>query len=231
MNQETIDNHLATENPEGPGSGSEEKTEEKRKPTWQESLFEWLDLLTPVLAFAALFCTFLGMVFGVSGSSMYPTLHHKDIMFIQRAFYTPEPGDIVVLRKDGFPSEGQSEAIVKRVIATAGQTVRVDFEENRVYVDGVALDESYINQSTDWPDPVTGEMESHDWLEGDIIAADDGMIYTDIVVPEGCIFVMGDNRNGSTDSRDYRLGPVDERCVLGRARLVFFPFSRFHFLE
>jgi signal peptidase I len=157
---------------------------------------------------------------------MYPTLHHKDIMFIQRAFYTPRAGDVVVLRKDGFPSEGESEAIVKRVIATAGQEVHIDFDTNTLYVDGVALDEPYINPSTDWPDPSTGIMESHEWLEGDNFVPDDGMLYTDLIVPEGSIFVMGDNRNGSTDSRDYRLGPVDERYVLGRAVCVFFPFNR-----
>lgn len=199
---------------------------ERTVTTWQRELFEWVDLLIPILAFAALLCTFCGMVFGVNGSSMYPTLHHQDLMVVQRAFYTPRAGDVVVVRKDGFPSEGESEPIVKRVIATAGQEVHIDFEENTVYVDGVALDESYINPSTQWPNPSTGVMESHDWLEGDIMAQDDGMLYTDLVVPAGSIFVMGDNRNGSTDSRDYRLGPVDARYVLGRAMWVFFPFGR-----
>ena len=204
-----------------------QQDEPKKGFEWQRELFEWMELLIPVLTTAALVCTFVGMVFGVRGSSMYPTLYNQDLMMVQRAFYTPEAGDVVVLRKADFPSEGYSEPIVKRVIATAGQAVRVDFDKNTVYVDGVALDEPYINPSTQWPDPNTGVMEDHDWLEGDIMAPDDGMIYTDFVVPEGSIFVMGDNRNGYTDSRDYRLGPVDERYVLGRARWVFFPFGHF----
>ena len=203
-----------------------ENTPKREVTSWQRELFEFIDLLVPVLAFAALLCTFCGMVFGVKGSSMYPTLHHRDLMFVQRAFYTPKAGDIVVLRKDGFPSEGQSEPIVKRVIATAGQEVHIDFPTNTVYVDGVALDEPYINPSTNWPNPSTGVMENHDWLEGDIMGRDDGMAYTDLIVPDGSIFVMGDNRNGSTDSRDFRLGPVDARYVLGRAMYVFFPFGR-----
>lgn len=206
-------------------------TPEREVSTWQRELFEWVDLLIPVLAAAALLCTFVGMVFGVKGSSMYPTLHHQDLMFVQRAFYTPRTGDVVVLRKDGFPSEGESEPIVKRVIATAGQEVHIDFPTNTVYVDGVALDEDYINPSTDWPNPNTGVMEHHDWLEGDIMAQDDAMAYTDLIVPEGSIFVMGDNRNGSTDSRDFRLGPVDRRYVLGKAVWVFYPFGRMQSVE
>lgn len=194
---------------------------------WRWELFDITEMILPVLVIAVLISTFLGMVFGVKGSSMYPTLHHTDLICVRRAFYTPQPGDVVVLCKEGFPSEGESEPIVKRVIATAGQEVHIDFEENTVYVDGVALDEPYINPTTRWTDPSTGEMEEHDWLEGDIMAPDSGMVYTDLIVPKGSIFVMGDNRNGSTDSRDYRLGPVDARYVMGKAEWIFFPFSRF----
>ncbi len=203
------------------------KDTEQTKFDWRVELFEWMDLMVGVLAAAVFLCGFVMMIFAVKGSSMYPTLHHEDIMLIQRCCYTPQAGDVVVLRKEGFPSEGNSEAIVKRVIATAGQEVHIDFDTNTVYVDGVALDEPYINQTTQWPNPATREVEDHEWLNGDIMALDEGMIYIDLVVPEGCIFVMGDNRNYSTDSRDYRLGPVDERYVLGRARWVLFPFSRF----
>lgn len=204
-----------------------ENPPEKGKFDWREELFEWLDLMVPVLALATLLCAFVLMIFAVKGSSMYPTLSQGDVMLIQRIGYTPTAGDVVVLRKEGFPAEGNSEAIVKRVIATAGQEVRIDFDTNTVYVDGVALDEPYINHTTQWPDPATMEVEDHEWLEGDVMELDDAMIYTDLVVPEGCVFVMGDNRNYSTDSRDYRLGPVDERYVIGRACWVLFPFSHF----
>ena len=148
--------------------------------------------------------TFLGMVIGVSGTSMYPTLHHQDIMVIQRVGYTPAQGDVVVLRKDSF----LEEAIVKRVIAVAGQEVEIDYDANTVYVDGVALDEPYINQEDE-----------------DVMVERSGMVYREFTVPKGCIFVMGDNRNGSTDSRYAELGMVDTGYVLGRALCVAFPFS------
>ena len=135
---------------------------------------------------------------------MYPTLHHQDIMVIQRIGYTPAQGDVVVLRKDSF----LEEAIVKRVIAVEGQEVEIDYDNNTVYVDGVALDEPYINQEDE-----------------DVMVERSGMVYREFTVPEGCIFVMGDNRNGSTDSRYAELGMVDTSYVLGRALGVAFPFS------
>ena len=97
----------------------------------------------------------------------------------------------MVLREESF----LEEPIVKRVIATEGQTVDIDFEAGVVYVDGEALDEPYINEPT--------------YME-------EGTEFP-LTVPEGCIFVMGDNRNHSSDSRDSRLGTVDTRCVLGKA--------------
>ena len=109
-------------------------------PNWRQDLYDWLQLLSIVLVTVTLFFSFFGMVFGVSGSSMYPTLHPYDAMFILRFGYTPKQGDIVVLKKDGFPPGERSEAIVKRVIATAGQEVEMDYDANTVYVDGVALE-------------------------------------------------------------------------------------------
>ena len=125
-------------------------------------------------------------------------------MVIQRVGYTPAQGDVVVLRKDSF----LEEAIVKRVIAVAGQEVEIDYDANTVYVDGVALDEPYINQEDE-----------------DVMVERSGMVYREFTVPKGCIFVMGDNRNGSTDSRYAELGMVDTGYVLGRALCVAFPFS------
>ena len=106
-------------------------------------------------------------------------------------------GDVVVLRKESF----LEEPIVKRVIATEGQIVDIDFLTGSVYVDGVLLKEDYINELT---------------------FTEEGMAFP-LVVPEGSIFVMGDNRNHSNDSRDSRLGTVDTRYVIGRAVLLAFP--------
>jgi signal peptidase I len=186
-------------------------------------LYEWLQLLCVVLIFITMFFSFFGMIFGVSGSSMYPTLENGEAMFIQRIGYTPTQGDIVVLRKDGFPSASQSEAIVKRVIATEGQFVEIDYDTNTVYVDGVALEEDYLNF----------ENEGLDWdvFGDDYMVERVGMTYQEFEVPAGCIFVMGDNRNGSTDSRYPELGMIDTRYVLGKAVCVFFPFSNARLLS
>ena len=178
--------------------------QETEPDSWKRDCYDWLQMLTFVLVGVVLVFTFLGMVIGVSGTSMYPTLRHQDIMVIQRVGYTPAQGDVVVLRKDSF----LEEAIVKRVIAVAGQEVEIDYDANTVYVDGVALDEPYINQEDE-----------------DVMVERSGMVYREFTVPKGCIFVMGDNRNGSTDSRYAELGMVDTGYVLGRALCVAFPFS------
>ena len=178
--------------------------QETEPDSWKRDCYDWLQMLTFVLVGVVLVFTFLGMVIGVSGTSMYPTLHHQDIMVIQRVGYTPAQGDVVVLRKDSF----LEEAIVKRVIAVAGQEVEIDYDANTVYVDGVALDEPYINQEDE-----------------DVMVERSGMVYREFTVPKGCVFVMGDNRNGSTDSRYAELGMVDTGYVLGRALCVAFPFS------
>ena len=166
-------------------------------------LYFWLQALVMVLVALILIFTFIGRIIGVDGSSMYPTLHHGDMLLLQSIGYTPKQGDVVVLTKEFDAADGP---IVKRVIATGGQHVVIDYASNTVTVDGVALDEPYINEAMRQP---MGET------------------LTDVVVPEGSIFVMGDNRNNSSDSRDVTLGTVDERYVLGRALWVLLPFQRF----
>ncbi len=172
--------------------------------SWKRDCYDWLQMLTFVLVAVVLVFTLLGMVIGVSGTSMYPTLHHQDIMMVQRIGYTPSQGDVVVLRKDSF----LEEAIVKRIIAIAGQEVEIDYDQNVVYVDGVMLEEPYINQEDE-----------------DVMIERNGMVYREFIVPEHCIFVMGDNRNGSTDSRYGELGMVDTGYVLGRVLCIAFPFN------
>lgn len=188
--------------------------EEKKENSRQESerdFFDWLKLLTWLLVGVVIVFTFGFMVLTVSGSSMVPTLHDKDAMLVQRIGYTPQPGDIIVLRKESF----FEEAIVKRCIAVAGQEVEIDYDENRVYIDGVAQEEDYLNF-----DNIGQEIYGEDYM-----VEKDNMIYSSFVVPEGCIFVMGDNRNGSTDSRVAELGMIDTRYVIGKVLLVFFPLE------
>ncbi len=169
-------------------------------------LYYWLQALVVALIAIVLLFTFIGRIIGVKGSSMYPTLHNGDMMLVRSIGYHPKQGDVVVLTKESF----LSEAIVKRVIAVGGQTVRIDYQENKVYVDGVALEEDYIN------------LEDSDPMEEK--PAD---YYSEVTVPEGSIFVMGDNRNWSTDSRSPSLGLVDERYVIGGVLCVLFPLGNF----
>lgn len=162
------------------------------------------DVVKVVLICVLLFSFFIRLV-GVVGSSMVPTLHDGDFLITSRLFYTPQQGDVVVLRKDTF----DSRAIVKRVIALEGQTVDIDFDAGVVYVDGVALQEDYVNAPTLRRLDFNGE----------------------ITVPEGCIFVLGDNRNESADSRSQYLGCVDTRYVIGRALVVLLPFRDMKLLQ
>ena len=176
-----------------------ESTEKKEEKNRGRDLYEWVQaLVCSVLAVVILF-TFVIRLIGVDGHSMVPTLQDGDRLLVLNSLLYDDYqyGDIVVMRKDTF----LDEPIVKRVIATAGQTVDIDFNTGSVYVDGALLKENYINELT--------------YLE-------EGTEFP-LTVPEGSIFVMGDNRNHSSDSRDSRLGTVDTRYVIGKAVFLAFP--------
>ena len=161
--------------------------------------YEWVQALVySVLAVVLLF-TFVIRLIGVDGRSMVPTLRHGDRLLVLNSMFYDDYrcGDIVVLRKDSF----MADPIVKRVIATEGQTVDIDFQVGAVYVDGKLLKEDYINE-------LTFEEEGVEFP---------------LTVPKGEVFVMGDNRNHSTDSRNTRLGTVDNRYVIGKAVILAFP--------
>ena len=146
-------------------------------------LYEWAQaLVCSVLAVVLLF-TFVIRLIGVDGHSMVPTLQDGDRLLVLNAMLDNdyEYGDIVVLRKDTF----LEEPIVKRVIATEGQTVDIDYIN----------EPTYVEEGTEFP----------------------------LTVPEGSIFVMGDNRNHSSDSRSSDLGTVDTRYVIGKAVFLLFP--------
>ena len=182
--------------------GAEEKKGEGRSARGE--IYDWLRCIVTAIVACVIIFVFFARIVGVVGSSMVPTLHEGDRIITSNLFYTPKQGDIVVLRKQAF----DERAIVKRVIATEGQTVDIDFEAGVVYVDGVPLQEDYVNA------PTLARLD----FDGEI------------TVPEGCVFVLGDNRNASSDSRDADLGCVDTRYILGRAYLILLPFRDFGFL-
>ena len=177
--------------------------EETKQNSWKTDLYFWLQALVAVLTALILIFTFVGRIIVVDGASMEPTLYHGDLLLLQSVGYTPKQGDVVVLTKEFEDADGP---IVKRVIATGGQHVAIDYDAGTVTVDDQVLDEPYIKEAM-----VRPPEES----------------ITDILVPEGSIFVMGDNRNHSSDGRNVTLGAVDERYLLVRALWVIFPFGNF----
>lgn len=160
--------------------------------------FYYLQSIVIALIALILLFTFVARIIVVDGQSMENTLHNGDLMIVRSIDYTPKQGDVVVLTQESF----MSSAIVKRVIATAGQTLSIDYDAQTVTVDGTVLKEDYIKE---YMLPV-----------GDV---------TDLTVPDGCIFVMGDNRNNSSDSRFNYVGVIDERSVIGQAVAIIYPFG------
>ena len=164
--------------------------------------YDWIQCLLVALIICVLLFMFCVRVIDVIGTSMYPTLNNSEKMLVSGLFYKPKVGDIVVFKKDEYDP---NKALVKRVIAVEGQEINMDFENGIVYIDGVAIGEDYISEPTynklDFIGPKT--------------------------VPEGCVFVMGDNRNASIDSRKKEIGMLDTRLILGRAYYVIYPLSSF----
>ena len=188
------------ENFEQPSIENEEDLKLKRIHQQHKTILSYLhDVVFGLVAVLLVFMLFCRMVI-VSGPSMRPTLQNGDcLLLLSNVFYNnPEYGDIIVASKNSFKN---GEPIVKRIIATEGQTVDIDFEAGIVYVDGKALDEPYTNTPTNLPEGVSFPM----------------------TVSEGCVFVMGDNRNDSWDSRSHDIGLIDCRQILGRVIFVVFP--------
>jgi signal peptidase I len=160
-------------------------------------ILDWIQCVVSTLVAVIIIFIFVGREIGVDGHSMNNTLHHMDKVLITDVFYKPKYGDIVIIHVDKY----DEVPLVKRVIATAGQTVDIDFDAHTVTVDGTVLNEPYIREPTSRPIDFIGP----------------------VTVPEGCIFVMGDNRNASNDSRDAQVGFIDTRNVLGKVHLIALP--------
>lgn len=167
-------------------------------------LAEFFDIAEAIIVAIVASVLILTLVFRtgyVDGSSMEDTMHENDRYIVSGLFYTPKQGDIIVFQPN-IPNE-EKKLWVKRVIATEGQTVYIDPVEHTVYVDNVLLNEEYISQPT-----VPGMTENP------------------IIVPEGYIFILGDNRGVSRDSRDASVGCMDTRRIVGRVLFRFYPFNK-----
>ena len=166
-----------------------------------QNVFEWYEaLISAALVLVLVFSLFFRII-QVDGCSMVPTLVNGDKLIVWGAGYTPQRGDVVIV--DSYTSYGKP--LVKRVIAKGGDTVSIDYATGTVAVNGEVLQEDYIAEPT--------------YLGYDVTFP-----YT---VPEGTVFVMGDNRNQSLDSRSTYVGCIDERDILGRVLLCFMPFTDF----
>ena len=174
-------------------------------------VYDWAQALVGAVVFVVLLFALALSMFSVDGASMDPTLHDKQRLLISNWFYTPASGDIIMFTKKGVHVTGadpdRDAPLVKRVIAVEGQTVRIDVDAGTVYVDGQALDEPYTAEAL---------RSRGDWLPAG-----------EVVVPEGHVFVLGDNRNASSDSRSSMIGMVDRRYILGRVLLRILPFDKF----
>lgn len=186
------------------GRTAADHSDAKRKPGKNQDIdsdklkiYDWFQCIVSAILCSILIFTYIGRINGIEGPSMMQTLQNGDKVILSNLFFQPEKGDVVFIKTDYYGEK----PIVKRIIATEGQLVDIDFDRGTVSVDGQVLIEDYTNTSTNLEESFNGP----------------------VVVPEGCVFVMGDNRNDSIDSRDSRIGYVDTQNILGKVYFVIIP--------
>lgn len=170
-----------------------------------DEIIDWLKSLAVSLVAVILIFTFVCRTAIVNGESMSNTLHHGDFMILWNLLYTPKQGDIISAN-----CKGLNEVIVKRIIAVGGQEVYIDFKNGEVYVDGELLNEPYIKNLT---------------------LNDEGAFKYPITLKEGEYFCMGDNRQGSKDSRHPDVGVINREDILGKVVLRVYPFNKIKFFK
>jgi signal peptidase I len=177
----------------------------KQDSGFAKELFEWTEAIITALVFVVVVMLFLLRPANVEGSSMVPTLEDGDRLIFTDINYTPKRGDIVIVDSDEL-----EKFIVKRIIATGGQTLDIDFQNGTVTVDGEVLTEDYINELT---------------------LLDEGGHTYPVVIPDDSVFVMGDNRQHSTDSRSSTVGFVKDQDIFGKVILRVYPFVKMGIID
>lgn len=187
------------------------RQEENPKTNWKKELRDWVIAILIAVFVALLVRNYVFTLVKVQGSSMEPTLQSGDRLYVNRLFYSPKKGDIVIFEPESDPGR----PYIKRVIATEGDTVFIDYETHEVYVNDEKLDEPYIKDVT---------LKAGNYITNLVSAGQYGR-ENPIVIEKDKIFVMGDNRNNSKDSREIGQVPVDE--VMGGAVFRFWPAASF----
>ena len=183
----------------------EEKQDKQDSITLSEFVFEWAGAIFTALIVVLLILTFFVRQVTVSGSSMTDTLQNTDRLLVTNFMYTSQNGDIIVI------SHGSryNDPIIKRVIAVSGQRLDINYDTNEVIVDGVVQYEPYIKGNTR---QLSNSVSLEDYNN---------------IIPEGYLFVMGDNREGSLDSRSKDIGLIPVSNVIGKAQIFIYPFDKF----
>ncbi len=198
---------------------SKSKVPQKSSPV--STIFDYVEIVVFSICAVLLVFTLIGRLCRVNGSSMRETLHDGELL-ITTSIGEIERGDIVVFHQTSTqPGAKLNEPLVKRIIATEGETVRIDYKTGEVSINGDVLDEPYItliHPTTGAPWTLIQRPEHH---------YDYATKIFEMTVPEGCYFVMGDNRNNSSDSRSLEVGCVDARRMLGRVVMRVRPYTVF----
>lgn len=177
-----------------------------------KNTYEWLEIICVAISLMLVVFMFVFRIVQVDGHSMNNTLKHGDRLVISNAFYTPEAGDIVVIVTDG--GKYAEAPLIKRIIATEGQTVELDTVNWKVFI----TEKDGTRHELD--DSVYDSLINRDGRD-----MEQGIITYPYTVPEGCVFVMGDNRNASDDSRN--LGAISADNIVGRVLFRIVPFDKF----
>lgn len=192
-----------------------EEPGEEKKFNWKKEMLDWVQAIVIAIVIALLIKNFVFTLVQVEGDSMLPTLQNSNRLYVNRFMYTPQKGDIIIFK----PEDDPKRPYIKRVIATEGDTVYIDYESSTVYVNDEPIEEPYIKE----PTRLIGTYISRLMNTGNYSRQQP------IIVEKDKIFVMGDNRNHSRDSRE--IGLVDKKQIIGGAVFRFWPLNEFGSLD
>lgn len=173
--------------------------------TFSNFLFEILEIVIYALILIVFVTVYFFRIINISGLSMLNTLHHFDKVLVMKFNYRPKRGDVVIIRRGQYIDQ----PLVKRIIATEGQSIEIDYKNQAVIVDGIKIKESYLKG------PMTSQNDD----------------FTSQIIPKGYCFVMGDNRNKSLDSRFGAVGLVENKNIMGKAAFIVFSFHKIGWIK